>query len=395
MTKLSITFGTILLVLALTSFMPLPAAQAAGGPPAPPIGGLHPPPDGGYPGFNTAEGHDALFSLTTGSGNTAIGFHTLFSNTTGTQNTANGAEAMFSNSTGTANTAIGVIALGDNTSGSRNTATGQQALFSNTSGSRNTATGYSALETNVTGDHNAAFGWTALFFNATGNLNIAVGDAAGEQLTTGNNNIDIGNIGIAAEANTIRIGTQVFTTDDFGLDHPAHTAAYIAGISGTAVSGVPVIVTSSGQLGVAASSARFKDDVIPMNGASEGILALKPVTFHYKREIDPKSIHQFGLLAEDVEKVNPDLVVRDAEGKAYTVRYDAVNAMLLNEFLKEHKRVEQQASEIQEQKDAISELKKGMNEVVAHLKQQASQIDRVSAQFELSKGTVQAIADKN
>ena len=379
MRKLRITIGTILLVLALASFTPLLTAQAAGGPPAPPIGGLRPPPDGGYPGFNTAEGDDALFGLTTGTGNTAIGFHTLFNNTTGTQNTANGAEAMFSNSTGDFNTAIGVIALSDNTSGSRNTATGQQALFFNTTGSRNTATGFSALETNLAGDHNAAFGWTALFFNETGNLNIAVGDAAGEQLTTGDNNIDIGNIGMPAEANTIRIGTQVFTTDDFGLDHPAHTATYIAGITGTAVSGMPVIVTSNGQLGVAASSSRFKEGIVPMNRASEGILALKPVTFHYKREIDPKGINQFGLLAEEVEKVNPDLVVRDAEGKAYTVRYDAVNAMLLNEFLKEH-------FTVQEQQKQIAELR-------AELNNQRTLIQKVSDRIEMRKPAPTMVAN--
>ena len=380
------TFGTILLVLALASFTPLPTAQSAGG--------LHPPPDGGYSGFNTAEGDDALFSLTTGTGNTASGFHALFNNTTGTQNTANGAEAMFSNSTGTFNTAIGVIALNDNTSGSRNTATGQQALLSNTTGSRNTASGFAALELNVTGDHNAAFGWTALFFNDSGGLNIALGDAAGERLTSGDNNIDIGNIGMTAEANTIRIGTEVFTTDDFGLNHPAHTATYIAGISGTAVSGAPVIVTASGQLGVAASSARFKDDILPMNRASEGILALKPVTFHYKREIDAKGTHQFGLLAEDVEKVNPDLVVRDAEGKAYTVRYDAVNAMLLNEFLKEYRKVEQQQLTIGELKSTVARQQKGMERLTARVEEQVSQIQKVSAQLEILKNATQTIAAK-
>jgi hypothetical protein len=138
-------------------------------------------------------------------------------------------------------------------------------------------------------------------------------------------------------------------------------------------------------------SQRFKDDIKPMDKASEAILALKPVTFRYKQEIDPARSPQFGLVAEDVEKVDPDLVVCDANGKVYTVRYDAVNAMLLNEFIKEHRKVEEQAREIQKQKATITELKKGMETVVAHLKEQASQIQKVSAQLEARKSSPQIV----
>jgi hypothetical protein len=197
----------------------------------------------------------------------------------------------------------------------------------NTTGSDNTANGGSALFFNTTGSGNTANGFQALYRNATGSSNIALGINAGLNLTTGSNNIDIGNVGIADEANTIRIGTD-----------GTQTKTFIAGISGTAVMGTPVKVNAAGQLGTVPSSQRFKDEIRPMDKASEAILALKPVTFRYKKEVDPEGIPQFGLVAEDVEKVNPDLVVRDSEGKVFTVRYEAVNAMLLNEFLKEHRK---------------------------------------------------------
>src|SRR5205814_2591240 len=164
------------------------------------------------------------------------------------------------------------------------------------------------------------------------NSNIALGDSAGTNLTTGSNNIDIGNKGKAGESQYIRIGTK-----------GTHTHTLVAGISGATVAGgVGVIIDTNGHLGTVVSSERFKDKVKPMDKASEVILALKPVTFRYKKELDPAGIPQFGLVAEEVEKVNPDLVARDADGKVYTVRYEAVNAMLLNEFLKEHRKVEEQ-----------------------------------------------------
>src|SRR5206468_1981168 len=187
-------------------------------------------------------------------------------------------------------------------------------------------------------------GHDALYSNTTGNDNIAVGNFAGFNLDTGDNNIDIGNEGNAGESNTIRIGTA-----------GTHTATFIAGISGTPVVGDTVVVDANGQLGTAMSSARFKKDIKPMDKVSEAILALKPVTFQYKA--DSKGTPQFGLIAEEVAKVDSDLVVRDRKGEIYSVRYEAVNAMLLNEFLKEHRKVEEQNSKIQQQEATITELR--------------------------------------
>ena len=355
-----------------------------------------PPPDGGYPNFNTAEGQKALFSLTSGSGNTAVGWFSLESVTTGslntatgagslllntiaTGNTADGALALFSNSTGNENTANGGQALFSNTIGDHNVANGFQALYNNTQGFQNTATGCFALWSNTTGVANTADGHQALvnntegywntvagnngLFNSTGDLNTALGYAAAD-FTTGNNNIVIGNLGLAAESDTIRIGMEVAAMDEFGTNHPAHTATYIAGISGqTASGGVAVFVDANGKLGTLTSSGRFKTEIKPMDKASEAILALKPVTFRYKNEIDPEGIPQFGLVAEEVEKVNPDLVARDAKGKVYTVRYDAVNAMLLNEFLKEHRKVQEQGATIARLQKQIEALTAGLQKV--------------------------------
>jgi len=352
-----------------------------------------PPPDGGYPNQNTAEGDNALFDLTTGTDNTAIGFQALFSNTAGYFNTATGSSALSSNTTGFLNTATGEEALGSNTTGngntaigvealelnitgststaigvqalvlnrtgynntanggfalvnnitgrnntanglealyfnvngSQNTATGVDALFNN-NGSQNTANGGEALNSNTTGNGNTANGARALKNNTTGSRNIALGTGAGSNLTTGSDNIDIGNPGVAGESGQIRIGRVEM-----------QNATFIAGIRGVTVAkGVEVVVGFNGQLGTMTSSARFKEAIKPMDKASEAILGLKPVTFRYKKELDPDGIPQFGLLAEQVEKVNSNLVVRDEDGKLSTVRYEAVNAMLLNEFLKEH-----------------------------------------------------------
>jgi trimeric autotransporter adhesin len=259
-------------------------------------------------------------------------------------NTAEGTQALFSNTTGNANTAIGVGALYKNTTGTGNTATGMAALGSNTTGFANTAVGAGAL------------------LIATGNYNVALGDSAGESLTTGDNNIDIGYnvVGVKGESNTIRIGnTDIIAT-------------YVRGISGqTVVGGAAVFVDSNGKLGTMTASTRFGDEIKPMDKASEAILSLKPVTFRYKREIDPRSIRQFGLIAEEVEKVDPDLVGRDEKGKVYSVRYDAVNAMLLNEFLKEHGKVEKLETSVAQQQKQIEALTAGLQ--------------KVSAQLELSK----------
>ena len=316
-------------VVALAWLGLLPIAQAL----LPP-----PPPDGGYPNGNTAEGERALFNLTTGVGNTAVGFEALFDNTNGHANTATGGQALWNNTSGEANTATGRSALVRNTTGDANTATGAGALADNTTGGSNTATGVQAL------------------YRSTGGGNIALGFQAGVNLTTGGNNIDIGNPGVAGESNKIRIGTQ-------GM----HNGTFIAGISGVAGTGNHVVINAMGKLGVAASSARFKEEIKPMDKASEAIHALKPVTFRYKEELDPEGIPQFGLVAEEVEKVNPNLIVRDADGKAYTVRYDAVNAMLLNEFLKEHKTVQEQGAIIARQQKQIEVLTAGLQKVSAQL----------------------------
>jgi hypothetical protein len=386
---------------------------------APKAFGIVPAPDGGYPGRNTAEGQSALLSLSTGISNTAVGWFSLHALTTGSlntgvgagalyattgnENTATGAAALFSNTTGTFNSANGSLALLHNANGYSNSAFGRAALFANTSGYDNTATGINALFSNTTGFWNTAIGSgalggntmgslnTAIGFhallsstgesntamgvaalasntdsfantatganalrsNTTGNGNIALGDQAGINLTTGDYNIDIGNFGVAGESSTIRIGD-------------IQTQTFIAGVYGaTASDGTTVYINSAGQLGTLTSSARFKQDIRSMDKVSEAVFALRPVTFQYKKELDPRGIPQFGLVAEEVAKINPDLVARDAEGKPYTVHYEAVNAMLLNEFIKEHR--------------AVQVLEKQVATLIATVKEQASQIQKVNA----------------
>jgi len=289
--------------------------------------------------YNTFLGDGALGNNPAGYSDTAIGAFALISTTSGSYNTASGFSALTTNTTGGENTATGAYALFFNTTGFNNTASGNGALFANTTGGNNTANGYDALFYNTTGGSNTAEGYRALYNSTTGSNNIALGKGAGINLTTGSNNIEIGSAGVAAEANTIRLGTV-----------GTQQATYIAGISGTTVAGgVGVIVDTAGHLGTVVSSERFKDQIRPMDNASEAILALKPVTFRYKHDLDPEGIPQFGLVAEDVEKVNPDLIARDEQGKPYTVRYEAVNAMLLNEFLKEHKAFVEEQRKVEEQ----------------------------------------------
>jgi uncharacterized coiled-coil protein SlyX len=355
-----------------------------------------PAPDGGYPNANTAEGTAALYSLTTGSDNTANGYFALDSNTTGNNNTADGAGALDCNTTGNLNTANGNSALEFNTTGSNNTANGFEALKNNTTANNNTAVGFHGALHNTTGANNTAIGHNALANNTIGSSNIALGKGAGVFLTTGSNNIDIGSAGVAGESNTIRIGS-------------AQVRTFIKGISGAVVSGAAVVVNAGGQLGVTASSERFKEKIKPMDKGSEVILALKPVTFRYKTEIDPERLLQFGLVAEEVEKVNPNLVVRDKEGKPYSVRYEQVNAMLLNEFLKEHKAFLEEQRKVAQQEATISQLKStvaqqqrdsrttvaqqqtAMDAVIARLEAQDLNIQKVSAQLEASKPARQLV----
>jgi Chaperone of endosialidase len=257
--------------------------------------------------------------------------------------------------------AVGWQALASNTTANGNVAQGRNALFSNTTGFANTANGDSALANNTIGIDNTACGQAALAQNTRGNSNIALGRFAGLNLTTGHENIDIANSGVAGESLTIRIGSD-------------QTRAFIAGIRGVPIAGgQAVLVSSLGQLGSVASSARFKEEIKPMDKASEVILALKPVTFHYKRDLDPEGLPQFGLIAEEVERVNPDLVSRDEEGRAFTVRYEAVNAMLLNEFLKEHRRVEELRKDFQA---TVAQQQKEIQALTARLEEQATQIQR-------------------
>jgi Chaperone of endosialidase len=440
---------------AFTCFALLPIAQA-----------VSPPPDGGYPGANTAEGQSALLNLTTGRYNTAVGYFSLLSDATGIfntavgagtllfntgdQNTATGVGALLSNTTGTQNTANGAFALFSNTTESFNTATGFQALFSNTGdgGHYNVADGYQALYSNTTGRRNVAEGNAALYSNTIGSFNTAVGDSAlfslttvdpsngnglsntaigelalanvingaantamgesalvniitgyqniavgyvaGQNLTTGNNNIYISNPSVDTESNTIRIGNVVGFTDIYGYTHAAHSATYIAGIYGATTSDagstIPVYVDMNGNLGTVASAARLKKEIRPMDKTSEAILALTPVTFQYKS--DSKGTPQFGLIAEEVAKVNPDLVVRDRNGEIYTVRYEALNAMLLNEFLKAHRRMEEQEATIAELKqDFQSRLVRQQKQIEAL----TAGLQKVSAQLELKKPAPQTV----
>ncbi len=372
----------------------------------PKVEAVVPPPDGGYPGFNTAEGQNALFSHTTGVANTAIGWYSLFSNTDGsyntgvgagtllfnvgdqttgegTQNTALGAAALLFNTTGSANTATGVTALLNNSEGSANTANGWGALSHNNGnppdGSANTAVGAGALFSNTSGDSNTAIGENALVSNTTGSGNTAVGVRALDHNTEGSLNIAVGvNAGhdVVTAQNAICIGLNVFGAD-------VGDSCFIGNIFGqTSASGAAVYVNSNHRLGTLTSSSRFKDDIKPMERVSEALFALKPVTFRYKKEIDPDGKSQFGLVAEDVEKVNSDLVVRDKEGKPYSVRYEQVNAMLLNEFLKEHRKVEQLKANFD------SKLAKQQRQIEAL----TAGLEKVSAQIELTKTAANVVA---
>ncbi len=390
----------VLITFALVCFSLFPKAH-----------GVVPPPDGGYPGFSTAEGTNALQSLTTGSANTAVGWYSLFSDAAGSFNTATGAgallfntvdantafgaAALLFNTTGEQNTAVGEAALLNNTTGPSNTATGYQALFNNTTGNSNTANGASALLSNTTGIFNTASGEEALFSNTTGGENTAVGFQALYHTTVGVVNTAVGSgalsSNITGEAN-VAIGYQALSHQTGGSGNivlGANAGKFVTGASSVIVIGAPganvsgscfignifgvtpvgqatpVVIDSNGQLGTSSSSVRFKNDITMMGNASEAILSLKPVTFHYKS--DQTTTPQFGLIAEDVAKINPDLVIRDAKGELYTVRYDAVNAMLLNEFLKEHKTVQEQGAMIARQQKAIEALTAGLQKVSGQL----------------------------
>ena len=311
---------------------------------------------------NTASGGNALSNNTAGNFNTAIGVNALFSNIAGSHNTANGYGALINN-VADDNTAYGYQALGSNTIGVNNTAIGKNALQLNT-GYSNTAVGDGALVANTSGFANTAIGLGALFENVTGSHNIGLGAGSGGNIATASNVICIGfNIGGADVSDTCFIGN-------------------IRGITTVNNDAVPVQIDSAGQLGTMSSSKRYKTDIRPMDKASESILALKPVSFRYNVHKD--ATPQYGLIAEQVAEVNPNLVIYDADGKPYTVRYDAVNAMLLNEFLKEHKAFVEAQHKVEKLETTVANL-------VATVKEQAVQIQKVSTQLEVSKAAPQTV----
>jgi len=356
-TKVNIITYPAFAFVAFACFALSPTAQALLPPPAP---------DGGYPGENTAEGSNALFNLTSGANNTALGFSALLRDTTGNQNTAtgtqalaggvpmvgnyntaNGFQALFKNTTGDDNVATGALALSHNTTGSQNVADGTGALGSDTVGGGNTAVGENALTSNIRGSNNVAVGNGALF-HANGNQNIALGYLAGSNSGVGGGNVYIG-------------AQMLGNSGDINR-------TYIANISSTSVSGAgtdtATVNLTTGLIGHLTSSRRYKEEIKPMENASETIYRLHPVTYRYKKAIDRTQSPAFGLIAEEVAEVNPNLVACDAKGQPESVHYEAVNAMLLNEFLKEHRKVEQ--------------LEKQVEKLTTGLQ-------KVSAQLELSK----------
>jgi hypothetical protein len=295
------------------------------------------------PSYNTAAGFDALYSNKTGYYNTAVGGSVLYNNTTGSDNTALGFEALSRNTTGFENTAAGAGALFRNTDGTGNAAFGVGSVGSNTTGIDNSALGYGSLASNTTGNYNTALGSEALESNRTGWGNVAVGFQAGSWILTGSNNIEIANAGSAGDNAKIRIGVQ-------GVQN----ATYIAGISGSHVTGAAVYVTSAGQLGVLASSERYKTAVASMGSGTERLMQLRPVSFHLKS--DPKGDVQYGLIAEEVAKVYPELVIRNETGRIEGVRYEELTPLLLNEMQRQQGRLADQARELRELRQQFAEL---------------------------------------
>ena len=375
-TKIEKLIRSLLLTpLLLACFGLAPTAQAVG-----------PDTDGTIPGSNNGEGIGVLVSRTTGVWNTGTGFEALNHLTAGNQNTATGLRALTNDTNGGFNTAVGALSLFSNTSGFFNSATGAYSLAHNTDANYNTANGYGALYYNTEGQYNTATGFGALYRNVSGGGNTANGYGTLAANTTGSNNTALGifsGSGVTTANGVIAIGSSGANVSN---------SCFIGNIFGTTVSGgTAVFINSFGQLGTVSSSRRFKNDIKPMDNASEAILALKPVTFHYKR--DTNDTTQFGLIAEEVAELSPDLVVRDEKGEIYTVRYDAVNAMLLNEFLKEHRTVQELKSTVAKQEARIAQQQKGMEVVTARLDEQQAQIQKVSAQLELSKPVPQMVAD--
>jgi len=364
----------------------------------PNTGAVSPAPDGGYPGGNTAEGQNALLSLTSGTYNTGVGLFSLLGNAEGSfntaigagallantahQNTAIGAGALLSDTNGVKNTANGAFALFNNTTGNSNTANGVAALFSNTTGFNNTAIGYNALLSNTTAGDNAAIGTTALFSNTTGEFNIAIGSQALRDNVAGDSNTAIGD---SAGFNITGSGNVCIGAGVNGVAGESNITR-IRNVYGSVATERPVYVTSDNRIGTLASSRRYKEQIAPMEKASEAIHSLSPVSFRYKKEVDPARSLCFGLIAEEVAEVNPNLVTLDCEGKPETVRYEAINAMLLNEFLKEHQAFVEERRKVEKLEATVSRQQKQIEVLAAGL-------EKVSNQIELSNAGARTIAD--
>jgi hypothetical protein len=368
--------------------------------------------------LNTATGANALFSNTTGDDNVAVGYQTLYHNTIGGINTAIGWQALFNNTEGNSNTATGVNVLFSNTSGSFNTASGAGALFYNTVGADNTATGHAALNSNTEGNFNTASGTSALLSNNTGDNNTAIGVGALASNTTGDDNTAIGTS--ALDTNTGSLNTALGRLAGSNLTTGSYNVCIGAGVQGVAgefsttrilnigstpiVGGINVVIDSlgglgDGRLGFASSSRRYKQQIQRMEKASEILFDLKPVTFRTKGDSgDSARVKHYGLIAEEVATVDPDLVVFNREGKPETLRFDSINAMLLNEFLKEHRRVEDLKLLMAQQRNdfetAIARQQKAMKAVVARLNEQEAQIQKVSAQVDVRKSDTQMLVGK-
>jgi uncharacterized coiled-coil protein SlyX len=335
---------------------------------------------------NTANGSNALLSNNTGGSNTANGESALFFNITGSSNTATGADALFSNNTGEENTANGVQALLGNTTGSRNSAFGSGALASNTTAIQNTASGVNALANNLTGDNNTANGFDALQHNTNGQQNTAIGDLSLVNNSSGDRNIALGHFA----------GSGVTTADEvICIGSPGANVSmscfigHIRGVTTANADAIPVLVDSDGQLGTTSSARRFKKEIKPMDKASEALLALKPVTFHYKS--DSTNTPQYGLVAEEVAKVNPDLIVRDKNGEIYTVRYDQVNAMLLNEFLKEHRKNEEQEATIAQLKSVVEKQKATNARQQKRIEALAAGLEKLNVKLGVGESALQTV----
>jgi len=317
---------------------------------------------------NTAVGSEALAGNLSGNGNTAEGYEALAFNTFGNYNTAVGYTALAANTTGGYTTAVGAFTLSVNTTGGYDTAFGAYSLPNNTTGTGNTAFGYASLRSTTTGNENIGFGYQALYLDATGSGNIAMGYQAASKVASGSNNIEIGNVGVSSDNNVIRIGTE-----------STQTTAYLAGVSGTQITGAAVYVTSSGQLGVQASSERYKTKISSLGSITDRLQELRPVSFHLKT--DPNGAVQYGLIAEEVDKVYPELVIRDATGKIQGVHYEELAPMLLNELQQQEVQLGSLAQDNERQVAIINAQGERINSLIAQSAEQNALLRQMDEQL--------------